>query len=149
MKIHLTKNEYRLLLDIVSIAEWVMNSHKVGDNPKSAPYEKIEQKILSYAKDFGFENLIMYDKGHDKYFPTREYEDSETDRPFIEEFEEEVFWEELCSRLAMRDLLQKKGIQKIKEMDPIERLTEEDEIAEKYNTEFVKNGIKNLVISTK
>ena len=149
MKIHLTKTEYRLLFDLVQIAEWVMNSHKVGDNPKFEPYEKIEQKILSYAKNFGFENLVMYDKRHNKYFPTREYEDSETDRPFIEEFEEEVFWEELCSRLAQRDLLQKKGIQKVKEMDPLERLTEEEEIAEEYNNEFIENGIKNLIISSK
>ena len=147
MKVHFTKKEYRLLLDIFSIAEWVMNSHKVGDDPKSEPYKNIEQKILSYAKDFGFENLVMYDKVRNQYFPTREYEDLETDRPFIEEFEEEVFWEELCNRLAQRDLLQKKGIQKVKEMDPIERLTEEDEIAEKYNIEFIENGLKNLILS--
>ena len=114
MKVHFTKKEYRLLLDIFSIAEWVMNSHKVGDNPKSEPYKKLEQKVFSYAKDFGFENLVMYDKVLNQYFPTRKYEDLETDRPFIEEFEEEVFWDELCNRLAQRDLLQKKGIQKTK-----------------------------------
>ena len=63
-----------------------MNSHKIGDNPKSEPYKKIEQKIFSYAKDFGFENLVMYDKSRNEYFPTKEYEDLETDRPFIEEY---------------------------------------------------------------
>lgn len=146
MKIHFTKKEYRLLLDIVSIADWVMNSHTTGNNPKSEPYEELEQKIFSYAKDAGLENLVMYNKQYDKYFPTREYEDEETDRPFIDEYEEEVFWEELCGRLAQRDLLQEKGIQEIKEMDPIEVLTEEDKIAEKYDKEFIENGIKNLII---
>jgi hypothetical protein len=82
-----------------------------------------------------------------KYYPTREYEDAGTDRPFIEEFEEEVFWEELGSRLAQRDLIKEVGIKKIREMDTIERLTAEDEIAEKYHREFASNGIKNLIIS--
>ena len=149
MKINITKKEYRLLLDVLSISDWVMNSHIVGDNPKSEPYKRLEQKLMSYAKDFGFDNLIMYDKSLEAYFPTIEYEELESDRQFIEEFEEEVFWEELCSRLAQRDLLQEKGIQKVKEMDPIEVLTEEDKIAEKYNNEFIENGIKNLIISNK
>ncbi len=126
-----------------------MNSHKIGDNPKSGPYKKIEQKIFSFAKDFGFENLVMYDDRLKMYFPTLEYENSESDRPFIDEFEEEVFWEELCNRLAQRDLLKNKGIQKLKEMDPLERLTKEDEIAEKYDKEFLENGLKNITISSK
>jgi hypothetical protein len=146
MKIHFTKKEYRLLLDMVSIANWVMNSHTTGNNSKSEPYEELEQKILSYAKDAGFESLVTYNKEYSKYFPTREYEDEETDRSFIDEYEEEVFWEELCGRLAQRDLLKEKGIQKIKEMDPIEVLTEEDKIAEKYDKEFTENGLKNLIL---
>lgn len=147
MKIHLTKKEYRSLLDLISIAEWIMNSHKMGDDPRSEPHEQIEQKILSYAKDFGFENLIMYDQKHDNFSQTREYEDAETFMPFIEEFEEESFWDNLCNRLAKRDLLQKVGIEKVKGMDPIERITREDEIAEKYNDEFIENGLKNLILS--
>jgi hypothetical protein len=147
MKIHFTKKEYRLLLDIVHIAEWVMNSYTVGDNPRSQPYDDIEQKILSYAKDFGFENLVMYDQKSQKFFPTREHEESEDARQFIEEFEAEVFWEELCNRLAQRDLLKEKGLQKVKKMNAIERISAEDEIAEKYNKEFVENGIRNLIIS--
>jgi len=91
----------------------------------------------------------MYDERYESFFPTAEYENQDTDRPFIEEFEEEVFWEELCNRLGQRDLLKEKGIQKVKEMDPIERMTAEDKISEKYNKEFIENGIKNLIISGK
>ena len=29
MKIHFTKKEYRLLLDMLYIADWVMNSHQL------------------------------------------------------------------------------------------------------------------------
>jgi hypothetical protein len=74
MKINISKKEYRLLLDILSIADWVMNSYKVNDDPKIAPYKELKQKLLAFAKDFGFDNLVMYDKKMGKYYPTAEYE---------------------------------------------------------------------------
>ena len=49
------KKEYRLLLDMISIAEWVLNAYTTEDHPQSDPYEELEQKILSYAKDYGFD----------------------------------------------------------------------------------------------
>ena len=126
-----------------------MNAYTTGDNSKSEPYEELEQKILSYAKDYGVEDLIMHDERLNKYFPTGAYENEGAARFFIEEFEEDVFWEELCSRLARRDLLQEKGIENLKAMDPVERLTAEDEIAEQYSDEFVANGLKNIILSMK
>lgn len=147
MKINITKKEYRLLLDILSIADWVMNSYKVKDDPKAAPYKELEQKFLAFAKNFGFDNLVMYDKKMGKYYPTAEYEEIESDSQFIDEFENESFWDKLCTRLAQRDLLQEKGIDVLKKMEPLDRITEEDVIAEKYENEFIKNGLKNLIIS--
>lgn len=149
MKIHFSKQEYRLLLDFVAIAEWVMNSHRDEEDPRSQPYDVFEQKILSYAKDFGFENLVTYDRKDEKYYPTLEYEESEPARSFVDEFEDEVFWDTLCNRLAQRDLIRKKGIEQTMEMNPIERLTEEDEIADSYIEEFMENGLDNLVLSKK
>ena len=60
-----------------------------------------------------------------------------------------MFWGELCLRLAEKDLIQEKGIKKVKEMDSIDRMTEEDIIGEKYNKEFKDHGLKNLIISDK
>ena len=81
------KKEYRLLLDVFSIATWVMNSHKYEPDPKSAPYENLEQKFMAFAKDFGFKNLVEYDPKRETYSPTSEYEELESDMQFIEEFE--------------------------------------------------------------
>lgn len=146
MKINLTKKEYRALLDLVSIAEWVMNSHRTDKDPRSPEHDQIEQKILSHARDFGFENLVTYNKKYDRYDHTREYEDSENFFPFIEEFEEDSFWDKLCTYLAKRDLLLKLGVEKITAMDPFDRISMEDEIAVRYSEEFEKNGLKNLVL---
>jgi hypothetical protein len=70
MKIHFTKKEFRLLIDMISIAEWVMNSHKTGENPKSEPYEKLDQKFCHMPKILGltilsfmtskWENIIQH-----------------------------------------------------------------------------------------
>jgi hypothetical protein len=147
MKINITKKEYRLLLDVFSIADWVMTSHKTGKDPKVEPYQKLEQKFLAFAKDFGYEDLVEYNKKTETYYPTVNYEQMKTDRPFIDEFEEDVFWETLCSRLAIRDMLMEKGADAISKMPFSERFIEEETIADKYVQEFVENGIKHLVLS--
>jgi len=147
MKLTLSKKDYRLLLDMMAISDWVMNSHRVEDDPRTEPYEKLEQKLFAYAKDFGCENLVTYDKETEKYYPTAEYDEHIFDTQFIEEFENISFWEKLCSGLAQRDLMVEKGVEELKKMETLERMTEEDIRAEKYETEFSENGLKHLIIS--
>jgi len=147
MKINITKKEYRLLIDIFSIADWVMNAYIAGDNPESEKHKKVEQRFFSYAKDFGFDNLIEYSADHECYFPTMEHDNMESDTKFIEEFEEDVFWDKLENSLAQRDLRVEKGVEKIKKMSPIEIFTQAEKFIENYKDEFAKNGIKNLKIS--
>ncbi len=146
MEINFTKNEYRLLLDMISIAEWVMRARKTEDDPNVEPYNRLEQKILSLAKEFGCDDLIEYSKEFDKYYPTADYEESETFMGFIDDFEEDVFWDELGRRLAQRDLLREEGSENFRSMNPTERFIETEERAEAYYNEFVENGLKNLVL---
>ena len=147
MKIHLTKKEYRLLLDMLCISEWIMNSQDTEKNEKSEPYTKLEQKLMSYAKEYGYDNLITYSSSLEGYYPTKEYEFDEQVMSFIDDFEEHSFWEKLCSRLAQRDLVEELGVLKVKEMEPLQRMTEEDKFADKYYNEFENNGVKNLRIT--
>ncbi|MDI6791797.1 MAG: hypothetical protein QME81_02855 [bacterium] len=46
MKIDLTQREYERLLDMLYIAEWVMNACKVEDDPRTEAYKELEQKIF-------------------------------------------------------------------------------------------------------
>ena len=144
MKIELSKKEYRNLLDLLAISEWVLNANAVGgDNPEALKYKKVEQKLLSYAKHHDCEDLIEYDVKLKEYFPTRIYEESEY-RKFIDEYEEDTFWDELVSRLSHRDLLREVGEIEYKEMAFEERFIRQERVEEKYNIEFEKNGLKNL-----
>ena len=143
MKINFTKNEYRLLLDMVEMAEWVLNAHRTDPSDEIEKYSELYQKILSYAKEMGFENLITFDKNLDGYFATAEYEESEHMR-YIEEFEDDVFWEALPHRLAVRDLVKQFGEKKYTEMEFEERVSRVLELEAIYNKELEENGIDNL-----
>ena len=143
MKINIKKNEYRLLLDMVEIAEWVLNSHRTDSSDEIKQYSELYQKILSHAKEMGFENLITYDESLDGYYATAEYEESEHMR-YIEEFEDDVFWEALPHRLAVRDLVKQFGEKKYKEMEFEERVSKILELEASYNKELEENGIDNM-----
>ncbi len=104
MKLELTQKEYRLLLDILHIAEWIMNSYVIDDRPETEKYRRLEQKILSYADEMGCKGVVDYDKELGGYFPTREIEEGSA-MDFIDEYNEDTFWEELVSHLAERDFI--------------------------------------------
>lgn len=146
MKIHFTKKEYRKLIDMLVISEWVMNAHKHEEDSRCKPYKDIEQKVLSYSKQFGCDDIIEYSKSLDSFFPNGEYEEDEPSQEFIDEFVEETFWDALCNRLAKRDLVEEKGLNYIESLDPIERMTAIDEYEERYRKDFHENGLKNLKI---
>ena len=143
MKINFTKKEYRLLLDMVEMAEWVLNAHRSNPSDQIKKYSDLYQKILSYAKEMGFENLITYDKNLGGYYATFEYEESEH-MAYIEEFEDDVFWDALPLRLAERDLIKEVGEKKYEEMEFVERASKLVELEFHYYKELEDNGIDNF-----
>jgi len=80
MKIDITKKEYRTLLEILEIVDWVLHAHHPEERSETRKYREIEQKIFSYAKDMGFENLVSYDSQLKRYFYTRKFEDTVSTR---------------------------------------------------------------------
>ncbi len=145
MKIFFTKKEYRLLIDMISLSDWVMNSHHLASEKINADYDVLYQKVLSYAKEMQAEDIVEYAKNLDGYFPTSKHEENLHDK-YIEPYEQDVFWEQLIDCLAQRDFLKKVGAEKFKSMDWIERASATDEIEQEYSMEFENNGITNLVL---
>ncbi len=145
MKIDLTRQEYRDLLDILSIAHWVLNAHKVERDPRTERYEKLEQKFFALAKQMKYENLVSYAPEHNRYFPTREYEETSSTHAFIVEYENDSFWEELTSRLAERDLArQLGGYERVPTLSREELFEKLGQLEEYYGDEFSQNGLENL-----
>lgn len=148
MKIDFTKKEYRLLLDLLSIADWVMSAHKTDPDERVTPYAALQQKIFSLAAEFGCDDLISYDESLAGYYPTVAFENESDDQIFIEEYDEDCFWDMLAGRLAQRDLVDELGPDAFLETEPAERMTMEDKHADKYLDEFEANGIMNLRITS-
>ncbi|WP_077623319.1 hypothetical protein [Sediminibacillus massiliensis] len=139
MKINFTKKQYKHLLDMLYLGDWLANSSK-GKGDQVEEYEEMLQYVCSFAKSFGYDDIITFDKTFDKYYPTKQYE--EELQPLIDENDDAVFWLQLSERLAKRDVAK----QGEKLMDPNTRLKRIFEEEGKYETEFDQNGIENLVI---
>lgn len=150
MKIELTRKEYRDLLDVFALATWVLNAHKVKDDSRTEPYNKLEQKFFALAKEMNYENLVEYAPEHSCYFPTKEYEETSQFFPFIDEYDNDTFWDELVSRLAERDLAnQLGGYEKITALTREEMFKRLGLLEEYYGDEFNRNGLKNLYLRNK
>ena len=146
MQIDFSREEYRTLLEIIEIADWVLFAHRT-DTPKSLQkYSDLGQKILGFAEELGFGNLIAYDKELGKYFPTREDDENSPARPLIEEFENASFWEELIERLIDRDMLREFGEKNLLSMTRQQRFEAYFKFEEKYQKEFEQHGIERIRI---
>lgn len=134
MKINLTKREYRSLMDVLYIADWVMSAFGETGNNKPDPHDQLEQKLLSYAKDFGFDDYVQQDKSAGRYYPTRLFEDETMATEIIDQYDENTFWDELAHRLAQRDI-------KLKYGDMAQVYEEMSIIEDAYNEKFEETGL--------
>ena len=147
MKINFTKAEYRILLDVVYLGEWMLTAHDTEEAPEKEKYEDLVQKIYSHAREMDCESLIEGSKEMNKYFPTREFEEESAAHEFIEAYDDDSFWEELIERLTQRDVNDLTSTM-TKEPETVEDYWEiASSIEERYATEFSSNGLRRLKIS--
>ena len=142
MKINFTKKEYRLLVTMMEISDWVMHAHHDVERKDTEEYRILRNKILSYVGEMGMEDY--YIKEGDLYYETREYEDNSKQTNFIDEYEEDSFWEQLGTRLVDRDYYQKFGDDEVDFETKAYRLTEIEKI---YADEINEFGIANLIFT--
>jgi hypothetical protein len=104
-------------------------------------------QFYSYAEDMGYGNHVKYDTELKRFFPTKEFEETSKYRDFIDEFENDTFWDELLHRLVERDLIkQEGGVKNVMNIDIRERFEKEEPLEKKYATEFEVNGLDNIRI---
>ncbi|OLS01858.1 hypothetical protein [Tissierella creatinophila] len=143
MKINFTKKQFRILLDLLFAGEYVINGHRVPDEIIKE-YEDIKQYVYSFAKQFGYEDLIEFDKEFNMFFETRKHDESKINE-LISEYDNEVFWDELSSNLAKRDI-SKEYIGEKKDINHEELMRKIWSREEEYNEEFYENGLDNVTV---
>ncbi len=147
MKINFTKKEYRLLLDIVYLGQWMIEAHKSGDLDDDDEYEMLVQKIYSFGKEMGCDDLVVPEKNLNKFYPARLYEEESGIHDIIDQYNNDTFWDELVNRLAERDARAdaEASNQEISSVEDFWKLSAPHE--SRYADEFSENGLKNLIIS--
>ena len=133
MTIDLTEKEFRRLLDLVYIGNWILNSARGED--RFEDYDLLQEKLFSLCTGQGMPSLIQRWRGH--IFPSRAYEDGGIHEA-IADYEDAVFYDILAEELARRDL-------GLADSDP-EDYGELTARMEEYLSEFDKNGLDTISI---
>lgn len=152
MKVNLTKNQYETLMKLAYLGNWMANANRDGSSsdPHIDEYEKMEDYVFSFAKEFGLDEFVDHEeKDGDKYYPTRKFEEETDVYKLREEYDEETFWEELCTRLGERDFFNKYTKEEIEKMTREERFTKMMECQIAWEEEFEEYGIERLMVDKK
>ena len=99
MHINLTNKEFRHLLDLVYIGNWVLNSTRGND--RFQVYDDLETKLFSLCRTNGMKVLVEEWEGVD--VPSRAYADGGIHEA-IAFYEDNVFYEILAEELSRRDM---------------------------------------------
>jgi hypothetical protein len=146
LNINFTDKEYRLLLDAVFMADWVLTSHDTGPDPDNDPFQMLFQKIYSYAREAGCAELVEEESSSNRYCPSREYEEQSEVYEWIEEYNALSFWEELIERITERDVMRETPPAGRDQLTAEEYWQRAEPYEKKYAAEFEKHGIDRLVI---
>ena len=147
MKINFTKSEYRILLDVIYMADWILHAHDTEDRSDTKEYSELFQKLMAYAKDMGCEDLVDFDKQDNKYAESFSFEEQSLALGYIDEFENNSFWEELISRLARRDALIELKTDNAQDVDREKLYTAIGNAESKWSKEFAAFDLDRLRIN--
>ena len=133
MNVELTEKEFRRLLDMVYIGNWVLNSCR--DDDRFEDYDLLEEKLFSLYPEHGMRTLVQRWRGHS--YPSRAFEEGGIHEA-IADYEDAVFYDILAEELARRDM----DAEQLPQSDTEELARRIDE----YYEEFEKNGIDNVKV---
>lgn len=133
MDVRMTEKQFRRLLDLVYIGNWVLNSTRGDDRIRD--YDQVESLLFSHCLDHGMASLVELYNG--EIIPSRAFAEGGIHEAIMA-YEDVTFFEILAEELALRDL-------------DAERATEEnyDEVMdrmEQYMGEFEAHGTDHISV---
>jgi len=133
MTIELSEKEFRRLLDLVYIGDWILNSARGED--RFEDYDELLEKLFSLCPMVGMNSLMDYWNGH--FFPSKAYREGGIHEA-IADYEDAVFFDILAEEMARRDM-EGEGLDADDETELADRM-------EEYYQEFEQHGIDNLTV---
>ena len=134
MEIKLTEKQFRRLLDLVYIGNWVLNSTRGDDRIRQ--YDQVESLIFSHCLNHGMAGLTELYQG--EIIPSRAFAEGGIHEAIMD-YEDTVFYEILAEELARRDM----------EYQPVSNDNYEELVSrmDDYIAEFEAHGTDNILIS--
>lgn len=133
MKLELTKKEFRRLLDMVYIGNWILNSTRGDDRIKD--YDHVESLLFRRAAEEGMLSLAEIYEG--EIVPSRAFAEGGIHEAIMQ-YENDVFFDILAEDLARRDM----------DDPPIDE-SNYPELASRidaYISEFEEHGTDNILV---
>ena len=143
MKINFSKKEYRTLLEMVYLSDWILHADTAGSEEHNESHKALREKILSLFKEMQAADLI--EKCSDDYYETRIFEEYMQEE-FILKYDQARFWDNLIDELSKRDVIAKLGVDGFSQLDPLTRGAQLDEAMECYVNEFEQHGLDHVRI---
>lgn len=133
MQIELSSKEFRSLLDMVYIGNWILNSIR-GDD-RFQDYDTLESKLFALCRGNGMS--VLAEDWNGTVIPSRAYQEGGI-QEVIAYYEDSVFYEILAEELAMRDM----------DYTPITAENYDDMMLRmsQYLQEFEVSGVQRLVL---
>lgn len=131
MKIELTPKQFRRLLDMAYIGNWILNSARGED--RISDYDELESYLFSHCLINGSQGLVEII--NDEAVPSRAFVEGGIHEAIMD-YEDTVFFEILAEELARRDM-QEHGRDE----------NDDDELNERiknYIAEFEMHGTDNI-----
>ena len=133
MKLELTDRQFRYLLDLVYIGNWVLNSTRGDDRIEE--YDQVEGKVFSHCVPQGMPKLVERYRG--SLIPSRAFADGGIHEAIMA-YEDTMFFEILAQELALRDM--------DSDAPTPENVDELRERMDTYLGEFEQHGTDNITV---
>ena len=135
MRLELTRKQFRRLLDMAYIGNWILNSTRGED--RFADYDEVESLLFQRAKELGMDTLTEYGQG--AAVPSQAVAEGGIHEAIIE-YENNVFFDILAEDLARRDM----------DDVPIDESNYQELASriEAYIAEFEQHGTDNILVDT-
>lgn len=136
MHIELSNKEFRRLLDLVYIGNWVLNSTR-AENDRFQDYDQIESKLFGLCAGNGMHALVEMWNG--EFVPSKAFAEGGIHEA-IAYYEDNIFFQILAEELSRRDM-------DYADITP-ENYDEMLQRMDRYMEEFEVSGVDHLTLDT-
>lgn len=149
MKLTLTPQDYRRLLELTHLGMWVVTAYQGEETAAAKRYFDLDQQLLALATEAGGADLVAK-RDDGTLQPSPQLAEDERVREIQGEFTNDAFWHELVARVADRDYSTEQAKRAWSETPSVEPPPTAEErikqLEDAYWAEFEKNDLANVIV---